>query len=131
MMRLVKISLSLVVLFSPALLLAQVPTFTSLSRTSGPVGASVTVTGTNFGSAQGASIVTFNGTMLVPTGATTGNPVVRLGGQASYGVLFTVTASTSNGMFRRNWPAIHSGPADISTQSAWAGIRCAMSHQAV
>jgi hypothetical protein len=88
--------------------------------------------------------VTFNGTsatptkwsatsitMLVPTGATTGNPVVRLGGQASYGVLFTVTASTSNGMFRRNWPAIHSGPADISTQSAWAGIRCAMSHQAV
>ena len=58
------------------------------------VGASVTITGANFGSTQGTSTVTFNGTAAttitswsatsivatVPTGATTGNVVVNASG---------------------------------------------------
>jgi hypothetical protein len=75
----------------------------SLSPTSGAIGTSVTLTGTNFGSAQGASTVMFNGVSaavtswsntsivaLVPAAATTGNVVVTVGGQTSNGVTFTV-----------------------------------------
>ena len=83
------------------------PTIASLNPTSGAVGASVTITGTNFGLAQGTSTVTFNGTAAttitgwgamsitakVPTGATTGNVVVTVGGVASNGVTFAVTTS--------------------------------------
>ena len=78
----------------------------SLSPTSGPVTTVVTITGTNFGAAQGASTVAFNGTIAgptswsstsiivpVPSGATTGNVVVTVGGIASNGLLFTVTTS--------------------------------------
>src|SRR5204862_7820940 len=63
------------------------------------------ITGTNFVATQGSSTVTFNGTAAPPTsssatslpatvppGATTGNVVVTVGGQASNGVSFTVTA---------------------------------------
>jgi hypothetical protein len=81
------------------------PSITSLNPTSGQVGTSVTITGTNFGSPQGTSTVTFNGTSAgtatswnattivipVPTGATTGNVIVTVGGVASNGVSFTVT----------------------------------------
>ncbi len=67
----------------------------------------VGITGTNFGSSQGSSTVTFNGTPVtiyvawgasgksitvkVPAAATTGNVVVTVGGVASNGVAFTVT----------------------------------------
>ncbi len=80
------------------------PSITSLNPTSGVVGTSVTITGTNFGASQGTSTVTFNGTAAtptswsatsiavpVPTGAITGNVVVTVGGTASNGVTFTVT----------------------------------------
>ncbi|HXQ27297.1 MAG TPA: IPT/TIG domain-containing protein, partial [Candidatus Acidoferrales bacterium] len=61
------------------------PGITTLNPTSGTIGVSVTITGTNLGSSQGGSTVTFNGTTAtptswnattivvpVPTGATTG-----------------------------------------------------------
>ena len=68
----------------------------------GAVGASVTITGTSFGSTQGSSTVKFNGTAVttigswsatsivatVPTGATTGNVVVNVSGVTSNGVSF-------------------------------------------
>jgi hypothetical protein len=79
------------------------PSITTLSPTSGTVGTSVTITGTNFGGSQGSSTVKFNGTSAtptswsatsikakVPTGATTGNVVVTVSGVASNGVKFTV-----------------------------------------
>src|SRR6266404_2619287 len=80
------------------------PTITSLSQNAGAVGASITITGTNFGTAQGSSTVTFNGntaaaasawsatsiTVLVPAGATTGNVVVTVFGVASNGSPFTI-----------------------------------------
>jgi hypothetical protein len=79
------------------------PNISSLSPTSGPIGQSITVTGTNFGATQGTSTVTFNGTLAVPTtwsnlsiavpvpaGTTTGNVVVRTGTVNSNNRLFTV-----------------------------------------
>jgi RHS repeat-associated protein len=79
------------------------PSITSLNPTSGAVGTSVTITGTNFGSSQGTSTVKFNGTagtptswsatsivVPVPSGATTGNVVVTVSGVASNGVNFTL-----------------------------------------
>src|SRR5882762_8279058 len=84
------------------------PTITTLSPTSGAVGASVTITGTNFGSTKGSSTVKFNGTTAntttwgstsitatVPTGATTGNVVVTVSNRASNGVSFTVVPAPS------------------------------------
>jgi len=80
------------------------PSITSLSPSSGTVGTSITVVGTNFGATQGTSTVTFNGTAATPTSwsatsiavpvpaaATTGPVVVTVNGQASNGVPFTVT----------------------------------------
>jgi hypothetical protein len=85
------------------------PSISSLNPTSGLVGTSVTITGTNFGASQGTSTVTFNGTAAtptswsatsivvpVPTGATSGNVVVTVGGTASNGVTFTVTVPPPN-----------------------------------
>src|SRR5437763_3602371 len=79
------------------------PSITSLSPSSGPVGASVTISGINFGSTQASSTVSFNGTLATPTtwsatsitapvpsGATTGNVVVHASGVNSNGVAFTV-----------------------------------------
>src|SRR3979411_1811614 len=44
----------------------RTPSITSLSPASGVVGTSVTITGTNFGTSQGTSTVTFNGTSATP-----------------------------------------------------------------
>jgi len=80
------------------------PTITGLSPWSGAAGASVTIIGFNFGAAQGASTVTFNGsssatvsgwgdtsvTVSVPSDATTGNLAITVGGVATNGKPFTV-----------------------------------------
>jgi hypothetical protein len=52
----------LVVLLAAVSASAAGPTITSLSTTSTHAGFAVTITGTNFGSSQGSSTVTFNGT---------------------------------------------------------------------
>ncbi|HTW57384.1 MAG TPA: IPT/TIG domain-containing protein [Terriglobales bacterium] len=81
------------------------PSLDSLSPSSGVFGSAITITGTNFGTSQGSSTVTFNGQTAsavswtpativakVPSGATTGNVVVTVDGNASNGVNFTVVA---------------------------------------
>jgi hypothetical protein len=86
-----------------------IPVITSLSPTSGLAGASVTINGTNFGTSQGTSTVTFNGTAATPTswsatniavpvpiGSSSGNVVVTVGGAASSGTPFTVLPSISS-----------------------------------
>ncbi len=97
------------------------PSIASISPTSGVVGTSVTITGTNFGSTQGSNTVTFNGTAaavsswsatsivaVVPSGATTGNVVVTIGGVASNGVAFTVIPTIS--VASSGTPSIYGNP---------------------
>ena len=87
------------------------PTITSFTPTSGPVGTSVTINGTNF---TGATAVTFNGsnqpaftvnsatkiTAAVPTGATTGKiSVTAPGGTATSAGDFTVTIVTATAIY--------------------------------
>ena len=84
------------------------PSIGTVSPALGAVGTVVTVRGANFGApigaAQGASTVSFNGTVgvpaywsgteiraPVPAGAATGPVVVTVNGAASHGVRFTVT----------------------------------------
>lgn len=105
---------------SPFTVTTPTPAITSLSPTSGAPGAAVTITGTNFGTLQGSSTVTFNGSVAavsvwsatsiivyVPAGVGNGNVVVTVGGVASNGSPFTVTAT----------PAISS----VSPESGAAG----------
>src|SRR5205807_5219517 len=84
---------------------AAPPVITGITPDVGPVGTSVTIAGTGFGSTQGASTVTFNGilaapsswsatsmTVLVPAGATSGCLVVTVAGLPSACIPFTVGA---------------------------------------
>src|SRR5215469_6407625 len=94
------------VLFLSVLAVAQTPSISSISPTSGwattsvYAGTAVSINGSNFGNTQGTSTVTFNGTAassitswtansitaaIVPSAATTGNVVVTVGGVASNG----------------------------------------------
>jgi RHS repeat-associated protein len=79
------------------------PNITSVSPASGWPGASITVSGINFGASQGSSTITFNGTAATPTnwsdtqivvpvpsGATSGNIVVTVNGVPSAGASFTL-----------------------------------------
>jgi len=83
--------------------LAQSPAISYTTPVNGPVGTSITIVGSNFGTSRGSSTITFNGTAAaptswsntqivapVPTGATTGSIVVTVGGIASNKVNFTV-----------------------------------------
>src|SRR5580658_3657424 len=85
------------------------PTIQLLSPASGAVAEAVTIQGYGFQPAQGASTVTFNGVpatptnwndativVPVPTGATTGNVVVTVGGVASNAVAFSVYIGYGN-----------------------------------
>src|SRR5208283_918276 len=78
------------------------PVISGINPSSAAVGASVVISGSNFGASQQGSTVTFNGTaatatswsatsitVTVPSGATTGNVVVTVGGVASNGWPFT------------------------------------------
>jgi CSLREA domain-containing protein len=83
------------------------PNVLSLSPNVGNSGQAITITGHNFGVAQGGSTVTFNGTsagtatswsdslliVTVPSGATTGPVVVTVNGVASNGMPFTIGAT--------------------------------------
>ncbi|MDO7877571.1 FG-GAP-like repeat-containing protein [Hymenobacter sp. ASUV-10] len=96
---------------------AEVPTLTALSPTSGPVGTSVTITGTDLANPTGltlngvavplASITANTGTSLtftVPAGATSGPLVVTTSSGPSNGVTFTVTAFTITGIAPTSGP---------------------------
>jgi hypothetical protein len=85
------------------------PSITSLSPTAAPVGGSVTISGSGFGSPQGSSYVTFGTTkvtsvlswgasqlvVVVPTGASTGGVAVVVGGVQSNSKAFTVVPAPS------------------------------------
>jgi gliding motility-associated-like protein len=85
------------------------PTITNFTPTSGPVGTTVTINGTNFDTTPANNTVTFNGitavvtassatsiTVTVPAGATTGKISVTVAGNTATSVAdFTVTTATN------------------------------------
>lgn len=84
------------------------PGISSLSPSTGLAGTYVNILGVNFGSSQGSSTVTYNGTSVtpvswssssivvpVPTGASTDPFVVTVGGEASNSATFTITTLPS------------------------------------
>ena len=93
------------------------PVIASLSPASGLAGTSVVLTGSNFGSTQGTSTVTFNGAAAavrswsqtsiaatVPSGATTGPVVVTVNGVASNAdKIFTVILDSDNDGMPDSW----------------------------
>ena len=88
------------------------PSITGISPTSGFIGTTLTITGTNFGTNQGTSTVTFNGTVaaeilnwgatsivaMVPAGATTGSVAVSANAASSTGPTFTISSAGSFGI---------------------------------
>jgi RHS repeat-associated protein len=83
------------------------PSITGITPTTGNIGTFVTISGADFGVTQGTSTLTFNGTVASPTswsdtsivapvppGATSGNVVVTVNGNASNGTTFTVVLVT-------------------------------------
>ncbi|MGE0588003.1 MAG: IPT/TIG domain-containing protein [Cyclobacteriaceae bacterium] len=86
------------------------PTITSFTPSSGPIGTTVIITGTNFDPTPSSNTVSFNGTMAtvtsasatnltvsVPVGATTGTISVSVGGNTATSItIFTVTTPTAN-----------------------------------
>lgn len=94
----------------------SLPRLSSISPASAVVGTSITIHGANFGSTQGSSKVTFNGVAAsvstwgewtiiakVPVGATSGNVVVTVGGNASNGVDFTIMTAASGSLLPSNF----------------------------
>jgi Bacterial Ig-like domain (group 2)/IPT/TIG domain/Beta-propeller repeat/Galactose oxidase, central domain len=86
-----------------AAFVVESPSITAISPMGGEVGTNVEVIGSNFGTTQGSSTITFNGTAAtplswsdtiiysaVPMGATTGNVVVTVAGATSNGFSFSV-----------------------------------------
>ena len=111
------------------------PSISSVSPTSGPVGTSVTITGTNFGTSQGSSTVTFGGTLAttfsgwnatsigvtVPTGANTGNVVVTVSGIPSNGMSFQVSQGTQTQTITFPQPpdtAVTAGPVTLAATAS-------------
>lgn len=90
---------------------AATPAITSFTPTSGPIGTSVTITGTGFDATPANNTVQFNGTaatvasasttsltVTVPTGASSGTiSVSTSGGSATSSTSFTVTTSAGGG----------------------------------
>ncbi|MFD2101376.1 BspA family leucine-rich repeat surface protein [Flagellimonas iocasae] len=85
------------------------PTITSLSKTSGPVGTTFDILGTNFSTTKTQNTVKIGTTTAsvsvatatkittsVPQGATTGDVSVTVGGKIAIGPKFTVTQSQAN-----------------------------------
>src|SRR6185369_7792984 len=86
------------------------PNISGVSPASGSPGASVTISGGNFGATKGASTISFNGVTATPTswsatsivvqvpaGATSGDVVATIAGVQSNGSFFTVTGSGGGG----------------------------------
>ena len=118
------------------------PNISALSPSSGPVGTIVTISGVNFGAAQGSSTVTFAGTgatptqwsntaivAAVPAGGGTGSVIVTVGGGASNGVTFTVgtgiiqgtVTSSGSGVSGATVNALQSGTVKASATSGSGG----------
>jgi|GEM_PF-2263648 len=111
------------------------PVIGSLSPSSGPIGAAVTISGANFDTLQNFSTVTFNGvsagalswsptsiTTDVPAGTTSGNVVVTVGGVASNNSAFTVTPGPGIGSVFNSLGGQATGAVGATVYLAGAGF---------
>ena len=121
---------------SEAFSLIEGSTITGISPPNGPVGASVTITGAGFGPTQSDSTVAFYGalvtsitswsdtsiTVIVPSGASTGQISVMVAGETVYGPNFTLTFTAnitdSLGTTRRMPPSLWVGSGSTPIQTA-------------
>lgn len=107
------------------------PTVTNLSPSLGPVGTTVTISGSGFGATQGMGSVAFNGvsatpsswtdtqiTVAVPAGATTGNVVVTQGVSATSTPLFTVLSGAVGTLYPVLQIGEHDSPSTINLSSS-------------
>lgn len=114
------------------------PEITDLSPPQGLAGTSVLVTGSNFGSSQGSSVVTFNGvaatpsswnntaiTVPVPAGTTTGPVAVTVASAQSNGVVFLITGPAITGL------STHTGAIGDSITIYGAGFGAAQGSNAI
>lgn len=87
-------------------------TVSGLSPAAGPIGTTVTISGTNLDPDPSKNLVRFNGiqgqvtaatstalTVVVPAGATTGPVSVQIGGLVLAGISYTVTSSDGHNLF--------------------------------
>ncbi len=107
------------------------PEISSISATSGEVGALITITGANFGAVQGGSTVSFNGTsatiaewsdtqivVIVPSGASPGSIALSVNGVSSNGsAAFTPVNVASIAVTPAN-PSINVGQSQQFTATA-------------
>ncbi len=111
------------------------PTITSFTPTSGPVGATVTITGTNFSTTPTNNIVAFNGTAAVvtastttsittsvPTGATTGTIAVTVAGNTATSATDFTVGTSQNFITRWNLATSGSGATQLSFGTATSGV---------
>lgn len=86
-----------------------IPSIVSFTPTSGPIGTTVTITGTNFSATNANNMVTFNGTSSVVTASTSTSITTTVPAGASTGTI-AVTVSgntaTSSGVFTVTVPTI-------------------------
>jgi surface protein len=111
------------------------PTITSFSPLSGPIGTTVTITGTNFSTTPANNIVTFNGvattvsaststsiTTIVPASATTGKISVTVNCNTVQSVIdFTVGSATQNFITQWNLVTAGSGATQLTFGTATSG----------
>jgi gliding motility-associated-like protein len=90
-------SLSLIALFSVAHVFAQSPppVISSFSPSTGPVGTSVTITGTGFNAAAAGNVVFFGATMATVTAASTTSLTVTVPVGATYQPISVLNGSTA------------------------------------
>ncbi len=91
------------------------PTITSFTPTSGPVGITVTINGTNFDTTPNNNTVKFNGTTAVVTASTATSITTTVPTGASTG-LISVTVGTGTGVSATNFTVTASPIITITTQ---------------
>jgi hypothetical protein len=99
-------SVLLICISSSRYALAQSPSITGISPSTGVVGSQVEITGNGFGASQGSSTISLNGisviattwsdgaiSAIVPSGGVSAQFSVTVGGQAAYTSSFTVLSA--------------------------------------
>ncbi|MFN6087153.1 MAG: IPT/TIG domain-containing protein, partial [Cyclobacteriaceae bacterium] len=84
----------LVILWLPTVLIAQPPTITSFTPTSGATGTTVTITGTGFNTTPANNIVIFGATPATVTAATSTQLTVTVPVGATYAPITVLNATT-------------------------------------